>query len=571
MRMSQLFARTLRTDPADAETPSHRLLVKAGMIYPFAAGVYAYMPLALRSLQKIEAIIREEMNGAGAQEVRLPALQPLDLWQETGRADAFGPILFRLKDRREREMVLAPTHEEVITLLVRAFVRSYRDLPLNLYQIQTKFRDEPRPRGGLIRVREFEMKDAYSFDADEDGLNTSYQAMVRAYRNIFDRCGVPAIMVEADSGAIGGKDSHEFILPTPIGEDTIILCGACGYAANAERAQSRKPPVPVAEALPLQEVHTPNIKTIDALAAYLGIPTHQTLKAVFYHADGRIVFVVIRGDLQVNEVKLKRVLQATDLRLASDAEVAQAGLVAGSASPIGLKGIPIVADDSILSGSNFVVGANRPHYHLRNANYPRDFHADTIADIALAETGHGCIKCGAPLRTERGVEVGHVFKLGTFFSQRLGAFYLDREGQQRPIVMGCYGIGVGRLLAAVIEHNHDSVGMRFPPSVAPFQVYLVGLNLEDSQVAQQAEHLYHALREAGMEVLYDDRAESAGVKLHDADLLGFPVRVVVSPRTLRQKSAEVKERSKGEATMVGLEQVVDTVQKLVHGSLTAKT
>ncbi|MFN3973768.1 MAG: proline--tRNA ligase [Dehalococcoidia bacterium] len=560
MRFTRLFGRTLRTDPAEAETPSHRLLLKAGMICPFAAGVYAYMPLALRALQKIEAIIRQEMNAAGAQEVKLPALQPLDLWQETGRAEAFGPILFRLKDRRERDMVLAPTHEEVITLLVRAFVRSYRDLPLNLYQIQTKFRDEPRPRGGLIRVREFEMKDAYSFDADEDGLEASYQAMVQAYRNIFERCGVPAVMVEADSGAIGGKDSHEFILPTPIGEDTILLCGACGYAANAERAQSRKPPVPTSAPLPLEEVHTPGIKTIEDLANFLGIPKHQTLKAVFYNADGRIVFVAIRGDLQVNETKLKRVLKANDLRLASDTEVFQTGLVAGSASPIGLKGIPIIADDSVRMGSNFVVGANRPDYHLRNANFPRDFQADILADIALAEAEHGCPKCGAPLRSERGVEVGHVFKLGIFFSERLGAFYLDREGQQRPIIMGCYGIGVGRLLAAVVEHNHDEVGMIFPPSVAPFSVYLVGLNLEDPQVVQQADYIYQVLQKAGIEVLYDDRQESAGVKFNDADLLGFPVRVVVSPRALRQGAAEVKRRTARHGEMVPLDQVVEKVR-----------
>lgn len=565
MRFTRFFGRTLRTDPAEAETPSHRLLLKAGMIYPFASGVYAYMPLALRALQKIEAIIRQEMNAAGAQEVKLPALQPLDLWQETGRAEAFGPILFRLKDRRERDMVLAPTHEEVITLLVRAFVRSYRDLPLNLYQIQTKFRDEPRPRGGLIRVREFEMKDAYSFDADEEGLEASYQAMVRAYRNIFERCGVPAVMVEADSGAIGGKDSHEFILPTPIGEDTILLCGACGYAANAERAQSRKPPVPTSAPLPLEEVHTPGIKTIEDLATFLGIPKHQTLKAVFYNADGRIVFVAIRGDLQVNEVKLKRVLKATDLRLATDAEVARAGLVAGSASPIGLTGIPIVADDSVRMGSNFVVGANRPDYHLRNANFPRDFQADTVADIALAEGGHGCPKCGAPLRAERGVEVGHVFKLGTFFSQRLGAFYLDREGQQRPIIMGCYGIGVGRLLAAVVEQHHDEAGITFPPTVAPFHVYLIGLNLEDPQVAERAERLYQSLQEAGIEVLYDDRQESAGVKFNDADLLGFPVRVVVSPRTIRQGAAEVKRRKATQAETVPLDKVVEKVRSDLAG------
>jgi prolyl-tRNA synthetase len=560
MRFTRLFGRTLRTEPGEAETASHRLLLKGGMIYPFASGIYAYMPLALRALQKVERVIREEMNAAGAQEVRLPALQPLDLWRETGRAEAFGPTLFRITDRRQRELVLAPTHEEVITLLVRAFVRSYRDLPLTLYQIQTKFRDEPRPRGGLIRVREFDMKDAYSFDADEEGLEASYQAMVRAYRNIFQRCGVPTIMVEADSGAIGGKDSHEFIFATPVGEDTVLLCQGCGYAANAERARSRKPPAPPVSPLPLEEVHTPGITTIEELASYLGIPTHQTLKAVFYAADGRVVFVAIRGDLQVNEVKLKRALKATDLRLATEAEVARAGLVAGSASPIGLRGIPIVADDSVLLGGNFVVGANRPHYHLRNANYPRDFTADIITDIALAEEGHGCPTCGQPLRAQRGIEVGHVFKLGTFFSERRGAFYLDREGRQRPIVMGCYGIGLGRLLAAVVEANHDQAGMVFPPSVAPFQVYLGGLTMEDPQVAREAERLYTLLQQEGLEVLYDDREESAGVKFNDADLLGFPVRVVVSPRTLRQGAAEVKGRTEPQGRLVPLDKVAEAVR-----------
>ncbi|MBI4338009.1 MAG: proline--tRNA ligase [Chloroflexi bacterium] len=560
MRFSHSFGRTLRTDPAEAETPSHRLLLKAGMVYPVAAGVYAYMPLALRALRKVEAIIRQEMDAAGGQEVKMPALHPLELWQQSGRDAAFGDNLFRLQDRRQRSLVLAPTHEEVITLLASTFVRSYRDLPVTAYQIQTKLRDEPRPRAGLIRVREFDMKDAYSFDADEEGLAITYGRMVQAYKNIFQRCGLPAVMVEADSGAIGGKDSHEFILPTPVGEDTIILCDACGYAANAERAESRKPPVPGEELGPLEEVRTPSVRTIADLATFLHIPKEKTLKAVFYKADGQVVFVVLRGDLEVNEVKLKRRLGVTDVRLATDEEVKQAGLVAGSASPIGLKGIRVVADDSIHLGANFVVGANRPDYHLRNANVPRDFQPDLVADIALAQGGHGCRRCGAPLKALKGIEVGHVFKLGVFFSERFKALYLDREGQQRPMHMGCYGIGVGRLLAAVIEQHHDDKGILFPTSVAPYHVYLAGLNLEDPQVAGKGEELYRSLGEAGVEVFYDDREGTAGVKFNDADLLGFPLRVVVSPRTLRQGAAEVKRRADTATALVPLGQVVEWVK-----------
>ncbi|MBI4199648.1 MAG: proline--tRNA ligase [Chloroflexi bacterium] len=560
MRFSQLFGRTLRQEPAEAETASHRLMLKAGMIHQVAAGSYAYLPLAHRSLRKVEQIIREEMDAAGSQELKMPALQPLELWQETGRAAAFGQNLFQLRDRRDRPLVLAPTHEEVVTQMVRAHVKSYRDLPLILYQIQTKFRDEPRARAGLIRVREFDMKDAYSFDADEEGLGLSYGRMVEAYKTIFRRCGLPALAVEADPGAIGGKDSQEFMLPTEAGEDTIVLCPACGYAANAERATGVPPPVSPEDRLPLEEVATPGCTTIAQVAAYVGVPESKTLKAVFYVADGRLVFVTIRGDLEVNEVKLGRVLRARELRMASDAEVSEAGLVAGYASPIGVKGVTILADASVGQGANFVVGANRPGYHLRNANVPRDFQPDLVADIALAQEGHGCPKCGSPLRASRGIEVGHVFKLGTFFSERLGATYLDPRGQQRPVVMGCYGIGVGRLLAAAIEQNHDEKGMIFPPPIAPYEVYLASLNVENEAVRQAADDLFQQLQGAGIEVLYDDRAESAGVKLNDADLLGFPVRLVVSPRTVKQGSVEVKGRREEKGRVVGMPQVVEAVQ-----------
>jgi prolyl-tRNA synthetase len=532
------------------------------MIYQVAAGVYAYLPLAWRSLRKIENIIRQEMDAAGSQELMMPALQPTELWEHTGRRTAFGDILFALEDRRGRPMVLAPTHEEVITSIVKANVQSYRDLPVILYQIQTKFRDEPRPRAGLIRVREFDMKDAYSFNADEDSLEQSYQAMAQAYRNIYQRCSLPVLMAEADSGAIGGKDSHEFILPTPTGEDTVITCPSCGYTANAEKAAGIYPDVPHEPELPLEEVATPGVKTIAALAQFLGIPESKTLKAVFYTADGELVFITIRGDLEVNEVKLKNALHCHELRLATDEEVKAAGLVAGSASPVGIENLKRVADPSITRGSNFAVGANKPDTHFRNANFPRDFQVDILTDIALARPGYLCPRCGQPLEATRGVEVGHIFKLGTFFSESLGAFYLDRNGHQQPIIMGCYGIGVGRLLAAAIEQNHDEKGMIFPGPIAPFQVHLVGLNLSDESVATAAEGLYRELWDQGIETLYDDRVDqTAGVKLNDSDLLGLPVRLVVSPRNLRNGMVEIKGRREKGPTLVERNQALDLVRR----------
>ena len=565
MRVTQSLFRTQRDDPGEAETPSHRLLLKTGMVQQVAAGVYSYGPLAQRALAKVQTIIREEMDAAGGLEVKLPALQPRELWQSTGRDQAFGPDMLRLQDRRGREMVIAPTHEETVTLLARQFIQSYRDLPRILYQIQTKFRDEPRPRAGLIRVREFDMKDAYSFDADEESLDRTYQRMVQAYRNIFGRCRLPVVQVEADSGAIGGKDSHEFILPTPVGEDVLLQCPGCGYAANVERAVSQKPAVGDETPLPLEEVHTPNTMTIEAVAEYLGIPTGKTLKAVFYWVDGQVVFATVRGDLTINEIKLKRALNAQELRPATDAEVAAAGLVAGYASPIGLASVRTVADESVRSGCNFVVGANKPQFHLRNANYPRDFQVDLLADIAAAQEGHPCLHCGTPLRSERGIEVGHVFKLGTHFSETLGLTYLGPQGVPIPSIMGCYGIGVGRLLAASIEQHHDDKGMRLPPAIAPYQVYLAALNVENPAVVQAAEDVYARLTHAGAEVLFDDRSESAGVKLNDADLVGCPVRVVVSPRTLRSDAVEVKARTASDAATLPIEDATAAVHALLAG------
>ncbi|MBI4498346.1 MAG: proline--tRNA ligase [Chloroflexi bacterium] len=570
MRMSTLFQRTLRQPPAEADTASHQLLLRAGMIHQLAAGIYSILPLGLRAIRKIEQIIREEMNAADGQEVLMPTLQPLEIWEESGRAYTLGSVLLRLQDRRERDMVLAPTHEEVVTLLGRLTIQSYRDLPAVVYQLQIKFRDEPRPRGGLIRVREFTMKDAYSFHADEDSLDDTYQAMIRAYRNIFSRCGLPALMVEADSGAIGGKDSHEFMLLAPTGEDQVLSCSACGYAANMEKAQFVKPALPPEPELPLEEVATPGTKTIADLSRFLDIPAAKTAKAVFYQADGQLVFVVIRGDLEVNEVKLKNTLKATDLRLATDEEVARAGLVAGYASPVGVRGVKVVMDDSLLLGNNYVAGANKPDTHLRNVNSPRDFQADSVTDIALAQEGYRCPRCEhGTFVVTRGIEVGHVFKLGTVYSERLGATFLDREGQQRPCIMGCYGIGVGRLMAAAVEQNHDERGIIWPAAIAPMHLYLAALNMDQPEVAETATRLYQEFTRAGLEVLFDDRLETAGVKFNDADLLGLPLRVTVSPRTLRNQAAEVKGRTEAEGRQVPLERVVTEVQEAV-GRLVAQ-
>jgi len=563
VRISKLFGKTQREVPAEADTISHQLLLKAGMIHQVAAGVYSYLPLAWRALKKIENIIRDEMDKAGGQELMMPALQPLELWQETGRDLAFGKSLFTFSDRRDRKLALGPTHEEVITKMASYNVQSYRDLPLLLYHIQTKFRDEPRPRAGLIRVREFTMKDLYSLDADEEGLDQSYNKMLQAYQNIYARCELPALLVEADSGAIGGKDSHEFMVITESGEDEIIYCPDCKYAANLDKAQSIKGKVESGELLPKEEVETPGMTTIKQVASFLNVPESHTLKVVFYIADGKLTFAVIRGDIEVNEVKLKNVLHCFDLRLATEAEVVEAGIVAGSASPIGITGVKIIADDSITSEVSFIAGANKPDTHLRNVNYPRDFRVDLVADIALVRAGEECPKCGGKLLSAHGIEVGHIFKLGTFISQKLRALFVDPNGVSHPIVMGSYGIGLGRLLAAIIEHSHDDNGIIWPLSIAPYHIYLCPLYLENPQVAAKAENLYADLEAQGLEVLFDDRRESPGVKFNDADLLGIPIRVTISPRTLETNSVEIKKRSEKEPQLVPLEGIAVRLKELM--------
>ncbi|MCY3918374.1 MAG: proline--tRNA ligase [Chloroflexi bacterium] len=567
-RMSALFGRTLREAPAEAETANHQLLLRAGLAVQLAAGVYSYMPLGWRALRKIEDIIRDEMDAAGAQELLMPAIQPIELWREAGRLEAFGETIFRFADRRGREQVLAPTHEESVTDLFRKTVQSYRDLPRRVYQIQNKFRDEARPRGGLIRVRQFIMKDAYTFDADDEAFQASYDAMDRAYTNIWRRVGVPATRVQADSGAIGGKSSHEFIFLTGIGEDTIATCGACDYAANQERAEfDRGAPAGGAPG-PLTPVETPGVTTIEALANFLDVPAAGTAKAGMYLADGRPAFAVIRGDLEFNELKLANSLGAREVRPMTDDEVAAEGWVAGYASPVGLEdalaNATVIADTSIPEASNLVAGGNRADLHLRNVNHGRDWRADIVADLGLARAGDPCpTGCGAALALDRGIELGHIFRLGTVFSEPMQADFSGADGEQHLPIMGSYGIGVERLLAAVIEQNHDEHGIIWPPSVAPYDVHLVAIGFDRPEVAAAVAETEAALEAAGLSVLSDDRDERPGVKFTDADLLGMPVRVTVSPRNLKQDVVEVKARAAAEAESVPASALIDRVRALL--------
>jgi len=552
MKMSRMFHRTFRDIPAEAQLISHKLLLQAGLINQVAAGIYSYMPLAWRSLKKIEAIVREEMDKAGAQEIKLGILQPKDLWEKSGRDSTYGPDMMRLTDRRNRDLVLPPTNEELITHTIKSTTQSYRDLPVTLYQIQTKFRDEPRPRGGLIRVREFDMMDAYSFDRDESGLEESYTAMVSAYQNAFSRCGIETVIAEADSGAIGGKDSKEFVLITNAGEDTVVMCESCNYVANDEKAEF-KVPGRSEDLLKMEEVHTPGQKSIKAVSDYLNIETARTIKTLFYISDGEIICVGIRGDLDINETKLKNKLGAQEMRLASPEEVTQSKNIMGFASPVGTTGMKIIVDNSLIEGNNFVAGANKNDYHLTNVNYSRDYKADIVGDIGLAKSGYACKECDGNLITKRGIEIGHVFKLGTSYSKPLEATYRDENGTSKDIVMGCYGIGIGRILAGAIEQKADDQGIIFPKNIAPYELLITVLNGSDENIVNIAFELYEDMKSHGIDVLIDDRDESPGVKFNDADLLGIPIRLVVSARNLAKKELEVKVRSQPESVMIKLE------------------
>jgi prolyl-tRNA synthetase len=569
MRSTKLFGKTLRDAPADADAVSHKLLVRAGFIQQVAAGIFSFQPLGWRSIKKIKRIMEEELDAEGAQEINMPVVQPRDLWERSGRADTYVPPLATFHDRRDRDMVLAPTHEETTTIMAAGGMSSYRDLPFTLYHIQTKFRDEPRPRSGLLRVREFEMKDAYSFDADKTGLDKSFDAMVRAYNKIFSRAGLNVVMVEADSGPIGGKDSNEFVLLAESGEDTVLMCDneSCKYAANVEKAEFRKVANPPEALAAMEEFPTPGLKTIDALAKSEGVPASKTAKAVFYYAAGEVILIAIRGDYVVNETKLRNVLGGVDARLATPEEVKAAGLVAGSASPVGLDGMfRVIADNSLEMGANLLAGANKPDTHIRNVNFPRDFKASVVADIAEAHEGYGCPRCDTgTLVARRGVEVGHVFKLGTIYSEKLGAVFADESGETRPALMGCYGIGVGRLLAAAVEANHDDNGMVLPKAIAPYEVYFAGLNLEDEDIRQKAETLYADMQAAGIDVLFDDRDAPPGIKFKDADLIGLPLRVVISKRSLDKGGVEVKLRNSKEFQSVPVAGALAEVKRLLAG------
>jgi prolyl-tRNA synthetase len=549
MRLSRLFFTTFRDDPAEAEMVSHKLLVRAGYVRQLGSGIYSLLPLGFAVTQRVEQVIREEMNAIGGQEMEMPVVHPAELWKESGRYQKIGPELLRFQDRGGRDMVLAFTHEEVVADLLRDIVKSYRQLPAIVYHFQTKFRDEPRARGGLIRVREFVMKDSYTLDADEAGLDRGYQLHYEAYEKIFARLGLKTVVVGADVGVMGGSLAHEFMVINERGEDTLVLCDACGYAANQQIAATTKPEPPAEEPRPIEEVATPEADTIATLAAHLGVGTDRTAKATFFvTGDGRMVTAVVRGDFEVNETKLANAVKAIGgMRPAHADEIKAAGMEPGYASPIGAHDTVVVVDDLVTRSTNLVAGANRHGYHLLNVNHGRDYTADLVVDIANAREGDPCPHCGEPLFLRHGIEVGNIFKLGTDFTEKLGATYLAEAGSRRLVIMGSYGIGLGRSVASIVEEHHDEKGIIWPREVAPYSAHLVALGaVKDPAVAEAAEGLYQRLTDAGVNVLYDDRDESPGVKLTDAELLGMPTIVTISTRSLAAGGVEVTDRATGE-------------------------
>ena len=550
MRATNLYAPTLRNTPAEAEIASHRLMYRAGLIRKSAGGMYTYLPLAWRTLRKIEQIIREEMDAAGGQEIMMPILQPAELWEESGRWGAYGAEMMRIQDRHERAFCLGPTHEEMITALVRDELRSYKQLPVMLYQIQDKFRDERRPRFGVMRSREFIMQDLYSFDKDVEGMHESYRKMYEAYTNVFTRCGLNFRAVEADCGAIGGGRSEEFTVLAPEGESRIACCDACSYAASDEKAQLRPLDAPDEAELPLEKVSTPHTSTIALLAEFLKIPVEKTIKAVAYQTEEDVlVLAFLRGDHEVNEVKLANAVPgARELRMADEAAIRAAGGCPGFMSPIGIKeGTHIVVDETAMRMKNAVSGANEQDYHYTNVNPVRDFAHVTVADIRLVAEGDLCPACGeGHLHISRGIEAGQIFALGTKYSEAMQANFLDVDGKLKPLQMGCYGIGVGRTMAAAIEQNHDEHGIIWPRAIAPYEVVVVAVNAKVEEQLAYAEEIYEELRAAGIDVLLDDRRERAGVKFNDCDLIGYPVRIAIGPKTIENGSIEVKLRRTGE-------------------------
>ena len=567
MRMSNLLIPTLREVPAEAEIISHKLMLRAGLIRKTAAGLYSYLPLAYRVIKKVEGIIREELDRKGGQELLMPALQPAELWQESGRWNAYGPEMVRLTDRHKRQFCLGPTHEEVITDLVKKNVKSYKQLPLLLYQIQSKYRDEIRPRFGLMRSREFIMKDLYSFSASQECLDECYEKMYDAYSRIFARCGLQYRAVEADSGAIGGNSSHEFMVIADSGEDEVLYCTSCDYAANEERAETYY--VGQKQAAEPEEIikkSTPGIKTIDDLAKFLSCSPKLLIKTLFYQVTyddkEELVAVLIRGDRTANEVKIKNLLNSLEAELADQEKVAaDLNLPIGFIGPIGLpQDIRVLADREVMDLTDAVAGANEPDYHLLHVSPERDFKPDFIADLKLAAAGDLCPRCQAPLAATRGIEVGHVFKLGTKYSKALGANFLDENGKSQPMIMGCYGIGVGRTVAAAIEQNHDANGIIWPMPLAPYHVIIIPVSIKDDQQRELAETLYADCLAAGVEVLFDDRKERPGVKFKDADLIGIPLKVVIGPKAIEEKTVEIKCRKTGEEIKVPFAEALTALQ-----------
>ncbi|CAG0989623.1 prolyl-tRNA synthetase [Geobacteraceae bacterium] len=568
MRYSQYFVPTVKETPSDAEVVSHQLMLRAGMIRKLAAGIYNYLPLGLRSIRKVEQIVREEMNRAGAIELLMPSVQPAELWQESKRWEQYGKELLRFKDRKDAEFCLGPTHEEVITDLVRREVKSYRQMPLNLYQVQSKFRDEIRPRFGLMRGREFIMKDAYSFDVSSEAADSSYDKMYQAYRRIFQRCGLRFRAVEADTGSIGGSSSHEFMVLADSGEDAIVSCSACEYAANVEKAEARLFPAEHAEPRDLEKVETPQKRSVEEVTAFLGIPASSLVKTLLYVADGEPVAALVRGDHDLNEIKLKNLLGCEELEMAGEDVVERVtGAPVGFAGPVGLK-IRIVADLAVQGMKNFVTGGNARDLHFKNVDIGRDFKPARIADIRNVVHGDPCPRCeGGHLEMWRGIEVGHVFKLGTKYSEALRATYLDADGKEQVIFMGCYGIGISRTVAACIEQNHDADGIIFPIPIAPFHCIISAVSTKDAEVLAACEELYRALAAAGVEVLFDDRDERPGSKFKDADLIGIPLRLVVGSKNLAEGKVELKVRKGGDVSLLPLPEAVETVKALVVAAL----
>ena len=575
MRMSKLFVQTLREFPADAEVISHKLLVRAGYIRKLTNGVYNFLPLMWRVLKKVENIVREEMDAAGAQELLMPFVQPSELWQESGRWDVYGKELMRLKDRHGREMCLGPTHEEVITSIAREGIRSYKQLPVNLYQIQSKFRDEIRPRFGLLRGREFIMKDAYSFDVDEEGLDKSYEIMAQAYRNIFERCGLETKMVQSDSGAIGGSVSHEFMVlvneesENNAGENDVFYCTKCGYSANSNHAVSILNEVETDGKFSKAEIiDTPNTHSIEELSAFLNIPSTVICKALIYVVDGKYVLALIRGDRTVEETKLMNVFAGNDIRIARNDEIEEImnasgfNAVAGFIGPKGLKNIEIVADETVKDLKNFVIGCNQNDKHLVGANWGIDVELpQRIADIRLVEENDKCVDCGAELKVTKGIEVGNIFKLGTKYSKAMNATFTDKDGKEKPFIMGCYGIGISRTAAAAVERHHDEYGIKWPLAIAPYMVIVVPVSDQDETQMKVAEEIYNKLLAANVEVLIDDRSERAGVKLKDADLIGIPYRITVG-KTIKDNLVEFKTRANNSVEAITPDEAIARILSL---------